>query len=148
MSAHWYWMSAADLGRGVNDGSINPVELTEAFLHEIERHHHAPLIYARTTPRRARSMAMAAAARAKAGLRIGPLDGVPVSWKDLVDAAGAGCEAGSALLKGRVPDTDAEVLVYDALARPGVWVARRVDIARHWVASHPPAGAGAGATAA
>ena len=25
-----------------------------------------------------------------------------------------------------------------ALARPGVWVARRVDIARHWVSAHPP----------
>ena len=25
-----------------------------------------------------------------------------------------------------------------ALARPGVWVARRVDIARHWAATHPP----------
>ena len=24
-----------------------------------------------------------------------------------------------------------------ALARPGVWVARRVDIARHWAEAHP-----------
>ena len=35
-----------------------------------------------------------------------------------------------------------------ALARPGVWVARRVDIARHWIASHPPAAVRAGAATA
>ena len=34
-----------------------------------------------------------------------------------------------------------------ALARPGVWVARRVDIARHWAATHPPAAAQARANA-
>jgi len=53
---------------------------------------------------------MSAAARAKAGLRRHPLDGVPLSWKDLFDTAGIKTEAGSALLKGRVPSTDARVL--------------------------------------
>ncbi|MFN6978854.1 MAG: amidase, partial [Gemmobacter sp.] len=45
-----------------------------------------------------------------AGLRRGPLDGVPVSWKDLFDTAGIATEAGSALLRGRVPARDAAVL--------------------------------------
>jgi peptidoglycan/xylan/chitin deacetylase (PgdA/CDA1 family) len=27
-------------------------------------------------------------------------------------------------------------------ARPGVWIARRADIARHWIATHPYAGRG------
>jgi aspartyl-tRNA(Asn)/glutamyl-tRNA(Gln) amidotransferase subunit A len=35
---------------------------------------------------------------------------VPLSWKDLFDTAGAATEAGSALLKGRVPARDAAVL--------------------------------------
>jgi aspartyl-tRNA(Asn)/glutamyl-tRNA(Gln) amidotransferase subunit A len=35
---------------------------------------------------------------------------VPISWKDLFDSAGTVTEAGSMLLEGRVPDTDAEVL--------------------------------------
>jgi aspartyl-tRNA(Asn)/glutamyl-tRNA(Gln) amidotransferase subunit A len=38
------------------------------------------------------------------------LDGVPVSWKDLFDTAGTATEAGTMLMEGRVPDTDAEVL--------------------------------------
>jgi aspartyl-tRNA(Asn)/glutamyl-tRNA(Gln) amidotransferase subunit A len=110
MSAKWLWMTAADLGRGIEAGKIHPMELTEAFLDAIAGHEYGDRIYSRTTPRRARSMAIAAADRAKAGQRIGLLDGVPISWKDLFDAAGAPCEAGSALLAGRVPDTDAEVL--------------------------------------
>ncbi|MDN5786383.1 amidase [Pseudorhodobacter sp.] len=110
MTQNWLWMTAADLGRGIAAGKINPMELTEAFLDAIERHPEAKRIYTRTTPRRARSMSIAASDRAKAGRRIGLLDGVPLSWKDLFDAAGAPCEAGSALLAGRVPEVDAEVL--------------------------------------
>jgi aspartyl-tRNA(Asn)/glutamyl-tRNA(Gln) amidotransferase subunit A len=103
-------MTAADLGRDIGAGRINPVELTEFFLDKIAGHALAPRIYARTTPTRARGEAMGAAARAKAGLRRGLLDGVPLSWKDLFDTAGIPTEAGSALLKGRTPDRDAEVL--------------------------------------
>ncbi|MDZ4135005.1 MAG: amidase family protein, partial [Paracoccaceae bacterium] len=110
MADNWLWMSAGDLGRAIGAGRINAVELTEAFQEAIAAHPQGGRIYARTTPRRARSMAMAASDRAKAGLRIGLLDGVPLSWKDLFDAAGTGCEAGSALLAGRVPVRDAEVL--------------------------------------
>ncbi|MFV0474874.1 MAG: amidase, partial [Pikeienuella sp.] len=52
----------------------------------------------------------AAAARAKAGLRRGPLDGAPISWKDLFDFAGEVSESGSAILKGRVAPADAVVV--------------------------------------
>lgn len=106
----WLGRTAADLGRAIEAGKLHPVYLTEAYLDAIARHPDAGRIYARTTPRRAQSMAMSAAGRAKAGTRIGLLDGVPLSWKDNFDAAGALCEAGSALLKGRVPQVDAEVL--------------------------------------
>lgn len=103
-------MTASELGREIDKGRIHPVELTEAFLDAIETHPLSARIYARTTPARARGEAMAAAARAKAGLRKGLLDGVPISWKDLFDTAGIPTEAGSALLKHRTPDRDAAVL--------------------------------------
>ena len=110
MAKNWLWMTAADLGRDIAAGRINAMELTEAFLDAAAAHEHGPRIYARLTPRRARTMAMAAADRAKAGRRIGPLDGVPLSWKDNIDAGGTACEAGSALLRGRIPDEDATIL--------------------------------------
>lgn len=110
MTGTWAHMTASALGREIGEGRIHPVELTEFFLDRIETHPLAPRIYARATAARARGEAMAAAARAKAGLRKGLLDGVPISWKDLFDTAGVATEAGSALLKGRTPARDAAVL--------------------------------------
>lgn len=110
MGTEWLAMSAGDLGRGIGDGSIHAVELAEAFLEALEQHPDTSRIYARTTPDRARAEAMAAHGRAKAGLRLGLLDGVPLSWKDLFDTANVATEAGSALLQGRTPERDATVL--------------------------------------
>lgn len=106
----WLSMTAADLGREIEAGRIDPVDLTEAYLAAIEAHQFADRIYARLTKDRAMAEAKAASDRAKRGLRRSPLDGVPISWKDLVDTAGVATESGSALLAGRVPDKDALVL--------------------------------------
>ncbi|MBI1220243.1 MAG: amidase [Rhodobacteraceae bacterium] len=103
-------MTAADLGRGIAAGEISPVALTETFLDAIRGHQHRDRIYARLTESRALAEAAAAHDRAKAGLRRGLLDGVPLSWKDLFDTAGVATEAGSALLAGRMPHRDARVL--------------------------------------
>jgi aspartyl-tRNA(Asn)/glutamyl-tRNA(Gln) amidotransferase subunit A len=110
MSDSWLWMTAAALGRGIAAGEIDPRELAEVYLGAIETHPSGAAIYARTTPERARAEADAAAARAAVGLRRGPLDGVPIAWKDLFDTAGSATEAGSALLRDRVPERDAAVL--------------------------------------
>ena len=110
MSDKWRYMTAADLGRGIADGDIDPVDLAETYLDAIAAHPDSGRIYARTTPDRARAEARAASARMRAGQRRSALDGVPISWKDLYDTAGTLTEAGSGLLEGRVPDTDAEVL--------------------------------------
>jgi len=106
----WLTTSATKLGRGIERGKIDPVALIQTYLEAIAEHPERDRIYARVTPDRAVSEAGAAARRAKAGQRLSPLDGVPVSWKDLFDSAGVGTEAGTALLKGRVPLRDARVL--------------------------------------
>ena len=103
-------MTAAELGVEIGAGRINPVTLCEMQLDAIDSHPLRDRIYARVMPNRSRAEAMAAASRAKAGFRRSPLDGVPISWKDLFDTAGRQTEAGSALLKGRTPEVDAEVL--------------------------------------
>lgn len=110
MSDGWLWMTAAELGRGIADGAIDPRELVEDYLEAIDSHPDAPAIYARATPERARAEAEAAADRTRTGLRRGPLDGVPLAWKDVFDTAGTATEGGSALLRDRVPDADAAVL--------------------------------------
>ncbi|WP_109310670.1 amidase [Ruegeria sp. AU67] len=106
----WLTMTACDLGRGIGMGQIDPVELTETYLAAIDAHPHRDRIYARVTHDRARAEAQAAQERANLGLRRSLLDGVPISWKDLFDTADIATEAGSALLKGRVPEMDAVVV--------------------------------------
>lgn len=107
----WLWATAADLGRGIEAGEIDPVALVRFHLEAIDAHPLRDRIFARVTPDRAMSEAEAAGARARAGLRRSPLDGVPVSWKDLFDTAGVATEAGTRLMEGRVPAADARVVV-------------------------------------
>jgi aspartyl-tRNA(Asn)/glutamyl-tRNA(Gln) amidotransferase subunit A len=116
MSDSWLWMTAAALGRGVEAGTVDPRDLAEVYLGAIEAHPDADRIYARVTPERARAEAGAARDRARAGLRRGQLDGVPVSWKDLFDVAGAATGGGSGLLRGRSPARDAAVVARAARA--------------------------------
>ena len=106
----WRWMTAADLGRAIGAGDIDPIALTQVYLDAIDTHEHRDRIYARVTHDRARAEAASASTRAKSGMRRSLLDGVPISWKDLFDTAGTATEAGTALMEGRVPKRDAEVL--------------------------------------
>ncbi|MGJ8626987.1 MAG: amidase [Sulfitobacter sp.] len=106
----WLKMSAADLGRGIAAGQIDPVALCQTYLDAIDAHPLRDRIYASVTHDRALAEARAASVRAKSGHRLSPMDGVPISWKDLFDTAGVATEAGSKLLSGRVPDADATVL--------------------------------------
>ena len=110
MTADILSMTASDMGRAIDAGSLDPAALTEAHLAAAAAHPDAARIYARMTPERARAEAEAAAFRAKTGTRRGLLDGVPISWKDLFDTAGVATEAGSAMLAGRTPSRDAVAL--------------------------------------
>ena len=106
----WLTATAADLGRAIGAGQVDPVALTQTYLDSIAAHPLRDRIYARVTHDRALAEATAASLRAKAGQRRSLLDGVPASWKDLFDSAGIATEAGTALMAGRVPSEDAVVL--------------------------------------
>ncbi|WP_273690807.1 amidase [Ketogulonicigenium vulgare] len=106
----WLFAKAADLGRGIGAGKIDPVDLAECYLEAAANHPDAARIYARTAPDRTLSEAAAARSRAQSSARLGPLDGVPVSWKDLIDSKDIATEAGTALMEGRTPSADAPVL--------------------------------------
>jgi aspartyl-tRNA(Asn)/glutamyl-tRNA(Gln) amidotransferase subunit A len=108
--AEWHEETALALGRRIETGEIDPRALTAYFLDRAAADPQRDLIYMRLTPDRARAEADAAYERAKSGTRRTVLDGVPLSWKDLFDTAGIATEGGSKLLKGRIPDKDAEVL--------------------------------------
>ena len=102
--------SAAELGKDIKNGGLDPVELAEETLAKIEAHSSKDEIFTTVTKDRALKEAHASQNRQKSGDLLGPLDGVPISWKDLFDTDGILTEAGSPLLKGRIPDADCLVL--------------------------------------
>ena len=110
MTQLWLKMTACELGRGIDNGSISPVALVKTYLEAIRNHPLNNDIYARISSERALKEASAAESRAKTNNRLSLLDGVPISWKDLFDSKGINTEAGSMLLSGRIPESDAVVL--------------------------------------
>ena len=110
MCVSWLSESTTNLGNLISIGKVDPIELTEFYLDAIESHQFKDRIYSTVTFDRARSEAKASSERMKSGMRRSHLDGVPISWKDLFDTAGVSTEAGTELLKGRIPQSDAEVV--------------------------------------
>lgn len=94
----------------LRDGAIDPVELTKRSLAAIEGGQAAVNAFVTVD----RDGALAAAGRARdelaRGVDRGPLHGIPVAVKDLVDTAGLVTTMGSRHFAGHVPDADAEVV--------------------------------------
>ena len=102
-------LGLAEASARMRDGALSPVELTGALLARIEALEPSLRAFARVTPERALEDARRAEAEIGRGDWRGPLHGVPIALKDLVDTAGIATEAGMKALAGRVPDEDATV---------------------------------------
>ena len=103
-------LTATEIGKKINIGKVCPVELTEAYLEKIKLCPSSKSIFTTLMTDNALKQALEAKTRVKNNTRLSLLDGVPISWKDLFDFSGVKTEAGSALLKGRVPREDAVVI--------------------------------------
>lgn len=102
--------SAAEIGRLLASGALDPVEVAEFFLDRIERDRDNPSFIV-VTRERALKEAAASRKRRREGRAAGPLDGVPIAWKDLVDMAGERTTAGSALYAESPPkEKDAPIV--------------------------------------
>ncbi|MCC6311528.1 MAG: amidase [Trueperaceae bacterium] len=94
-------LTAAELARRYRDGSLDPVTVTEAYLAAIEAHPEGGKVYRVVTAQRALKQARAAKRRFDEGLRVSPMQGVPIAIKDLVGTAGDVTAAGSRVLGER-----------------------------------------------
>jgi len=104
-------MGVFELGRLYRRAEISPVEVIEAHLQRAERLNpllNAFLVLLKDSARRA---AQAAEALFEAGIDLGPLQGVPISVKDLIRVRGTRTTAGSCvLLKEAVDGADAWIV--------------------------------------
>ena len=107
-------LSAADIGRAIADG-LDPVEVTDAFLERIEAMPDQP-VFITITAGRALQEALASRERHAQGKPLGPLDGVPIAWKDLIDVEGVPTTAASALYRDRDPAEQDAPIVANATA--------------------------------
>jgi aspartyl-tRNA(Asn)/glutamyl-tRNA(Gln) amidotransferase subunit A len=108
--------SGAEIGRFIAKGELDPVEAAEFFLDRIERDRDNPS-FILVTRKRALEEAEASRKRHREGSAAGPLDGVPIAWKDLVDMAGERTTAGSALYAESPPkENDAPIVANLAAA--------------------------------
>lgn len=101
------FLPAVELAKLIRSRQISAVELTEAILARIESSQ--PSLNAFITVCREEAIAAARSADAALaqGKDLGPLHGVPVSVKDIINTAGIRTTWGSRTMADNVPDTDA-----------------------------------------
>ncbi len=104
------WLSASDAARAIRDGIISSEQLVEACLARIEAVEPAVQAWQYLDPELARAQARARDLDRKEGRPTGPLHGVPVGIKDIIDTMDMPTEDGTVLHAGRTPDRDATVV--------------------------------------
>ena len=114
------WLSIAEASRLIAARKLSPVELTEALLARIERLDPKWHAFIRVLPDRARAVAKAAEVEVTSGRIRGPLVGIPVGLKDIIDLAGVATTCHSKLYAGH--KANANAVVTDRLEAAGAIV--------------------------
>lgn len=118
--------TAAGLGRAIAAGDIDPRDLVEEMLAAIAACGDQA-VFTVLTPERARREAEAAARRRQSGALAGPLDGVPIAWKDLFDLEGMPTTAGSRV-RASAPPAAADAPVVARLTAAGMVAVGRTNM--------------------
>ncbi|MEL7297441.1 MAG: amidase [Pseudomonadota bacterium] len=104
------FQSIADLGLSLRRGEISAVQATTAMLERIDDHNAALNAYLTVCTDSALQAAKTADDELASGHDRGPLHGVPIAVKDLIDTAGVRTTGGAAIHAERVPNDDATVV--------------------------------------
>ncbi|MGC2480413.1 MAG: amidase family protein, partial [Candidatus Sulfotelmatobacter sp.] len=96
-----------ELGPRLRRKEVSPVELTRACLDRIEKLNPVLNAFITVTAESALAEARAAEIEIARGEWRGPLHGIPVALKDLIDTAGTRTTAASGLYQNRIPAEDA-----------------------------------------
>ena len=119
-------LSIVEAGAALRDGSLTSLALTESVLSRIETTEPLLNAYITVTADLAREQAQAADDALRDGRDMGPLHGIPIALKDLVDTAGIPTTGGSGFLRERVPERDS--VVYTKLQEAGAVMPGKLNL--------------------
>ena len=105
-----HWLRASDAARSIKDGLISSEQLVDACLGRVRDVDADVLAWAFLDPDHALAQARSADEFRLSGQPTGPLHGVPVAVKDIIDTEDMPTENGSVLHAGRTPSRDAAVV--------------------------------------
>ena len=109
LERHPHDLTIAEAGAALRNGSLSCAALTESVLERLEQTEPLLNAYITVTADLARQQAAQLDDELRDGRDRGPLHGIPIGLKDLVDTAGIPTTGGSGFLRDRVPETDATV---------------------------------------
>ncbi|MCA3262505.1 MAG: amidase [Telmatospirillum sp.] len=107
MSEELHWLGIAELHAAFGARRTSPVEVVEALLRRIERLDEKLHVFVTLDAENARKAARAAEQDIEAGRHKGPLHGIPIAIKDVIDAAGLPTTCQSKIFEGNIPSDDA-----------------------------------------
>src|SRR5438105_8715244 len=102
-----HWMTVAEAARAIAARELSPVELMNALLERISRLDPKLNVFIRLDGAAAMDAARAAEAEIVSGRRRGPLHGVPVAIKDIIDVVGLPTTCHSKILIDNIAAADA-----------------------------------------
>jgi len=118
-------LPATEAIKKIRGGEITSVEMVQACLDRIEEREDAVQAWAFLDADTVRAQAQALDDHRAAGRPVGPLHGLPVALKDIIDTKGIATENGTVLDAGRVPVNDA-VLVAQLKAAGAIIMGKTV----------------------
>src|SRR4051812_7033311 len=103
-------LTLAEAAQAVHDKRISPVELTEACLHKIAAEDSNINSFVAVFAEEALDLARLAEQEIQQGDYRGPLHGIPIAVKDLIDIKGRVTSGASRVLRDNLATEDAEVV--------------------------------------
>jgi aspartyl-tRNA(Asn)/glutamyl-tRNA(Gln) amidotransferase subunit A len=102
--------SIAEAAEQIRQQKISPVELARECLERIERLNPTLNAFITVTAESALAEAQKAEREIQSGNWRGPLHGIPIGLKDLIDTAGLRTTAASGVFRDRIPSEDADIV--------------------------------------
>jgi amidase len=131
-----HYLSLSEVGRRIKGGELSAVQVTEALLARIAALEPELHSYARVLGDQALATAARLDKERAAGRPLGPLHGIPVAVKDLLNTRGVVTASGTTVMADYVPDEDATVVT--RLKQAGAVIVGKTQLTEGAFAVHHP----------